>query len=290
MRQIDFSKIKELIAEYPDLQDWHKKEQAHIEALRGKSKKERSEYFKKNTDWNLWTDLLRRLTNGKCWYTESPANSNHWSIEHFRPKNRATISEDVCLEEGYWWLAYDVNNFRLTGSIVNLCRKDQFSEEDEVLGKGNYFPLFLEKCSPCQPEQNYEEEICLLIDPVVLRDTTLISFDADGSVICTKPEGTFEYEKVKCSIKFLALNHSQIKTERKKIWDTCVNLILKAEKFHKFQTTPQNEQALNQIYEEMKNMANYSAIYSSTAKACIKFHYKVYSERFPWLEDVMESI
>jgi hypothetical protein len=290
MRHIDLSKLKDWIAEYPELQNWDAKEQAHVEALRGLDKKGRADYFRTHSDWNLWIPIFYRLMEGKCWYTESPPNSNHWAIEHFRPKNRANISEDVCLKEGYWWLAYRVDNFRLAGSIVNLCRQDIFSEEDEVLGKGNYFPLYLEKCKHCEPEQNHEEEISLLLDPVVLRDTTLITFDADGSVVCTKKEGTFEYEKVKCSIKFLALDHGHIKTERKKVWDACVNHILRGEKFHKYEITAQTEHTLDQIYDDLKNLASYKAVYSSTAKACIKFHYKLYPERFHWLEDVMESI
>lgn len=285
-------KIQKLIP--PELQSWEDTERAHIAALRGKDKKERSQYFKDHSDWNKWIPILSELTGGKCWYTESPANSNHWAIEHFRPKNRAIIQiatsgKNPCLEDGYWWLAYNVENFRLAGSIVNLRRKDEFSEEDIVLGKGNYFPLH-ENCQACQPEQNHNAEICLLLDPANFRDTTFISFDADGSVIPTKQEGSVEFLKFKISEEFLGLNHSQLKTERKKIWDACSNLIKKAEKLHGYAQSPQNENQKDETYEQLKALALESAPFSSTAKACIKFHFKTYPERFQWLEEVLESI
>lgn len=290
MRHIDFKKIQNLLAKYPNLKDWEDIEKSHVEVLRGMTQKERSAYFKSHADWNKWIPILSELSNGKCWYTESPRNSNRWTIEHFRPKNRAKIAEDQSLPEGYWWLAYNVENFRLAGSIVNLRRQDEFTEDEVLMGKGNYFPIDIDKCSPCKPEQNHKEEFCMLLDPINFKDTTLISFDADGSVICTKKEGTIEYKKVKTSVEFLALDHTHIKDERKKIWDACLHQIKEAARLHGYQSTPQNEESLDKVYDAIKDMTVESTPFSSTAKACIKFHCKVYSDRYPWLEDILESI
>ena len=295
MRYIDINQAKKLAkesAQFSALKDWDEIERDHIDALKALDKQGRSAYFKSHTDWNKWIPVLAAISHEKCWYTEAPANSTHWDLEHFRPKNRAKygVNKTDVLEDGYWWLAYNVENFRLAGSIVNLLRKDEFSNRDVVLGKGNYFPLDTSHCNPCQPHQNHRQELPLLLDPTLFKDTTLITFDADGTLIAANPKSDYEREKIKMSEKYLGLNHTQIKTQRKKIWDACFEQIKKAEEYHGYLFNPANEQELNNIYDNLRKMGQPSSIYSSVVKACMKFYSKLYSGRFAFLEEILESI
>lgn len=290
MRFIDIEKLKELAQNDSSLASWTDIERTHIEILKPKNKTERSEYLKSNTDWNKWIDKLKEISHGKCWYTEAPSNSTFWAVEHFRPKNRAKYGEgkNDILVEGYWWLAYDIENFRLAGSVVNLRRGEENS--GEILGKGNYFPLYLKQCKPCEPHQNHKQEMPLLLDPTNFKDITLISFDAGGSMIPASPKNEYEKLKIETSETFLALNHPQIKDGRQKTWKACLDLIGKAEKYRGYENNPQNEQELNKIYYDIKQMAQPSSVYTAVVKACLKFHYKLYPDRFDFLEEILESL
>jgi len=290
MRIINIEEMKAQAEKDPKLATWAETERVHVNALEKKTKEERAAYLKSNTDWNQWIDKLKEVSHGKCWYTEAPSNSTFWAVEHFRPKNRSKYGEekDEVLVEGYWWLAYDIENFRLAGSIVNLRRAEE--ESGEILGKGNYFPLYPEKCKPCKPRQNHKHEMPLLLDPTNFKDITLITFDGDGSMIPANPKTDYEKLKIKKSEEFLALNHPQIKDGRIKTWKVCYGLIEKAEKYHSYESEPQNEQELNRIYEEIRAMAQPSSVFTAVVKACIKFHYKVYPSRFGFLEDILESL
>lgn len=41
---------------------------------------------------DVWKELLpwlRRITKGKCWFSESRGACQYWEVEHFRPKGAA---------------------------------------------------------------------------------------------------------------------------------------------------------------------------------------------------------
>src|SRR5688572_9175952 len=112
-----------------------------LKELKGKTtKKERSNYIAKFFQDNavLWTDLkqcLAQPTPAKCWYSEVQRALPDLEIDHFRPKN------SICgiKHQGYWWLAFDWENFRVSSSVANKRRKDE--RAGTIEGKGTYFPL-----------------------------------------------------------------------------------------------------------------------------------------------------
>lgn len=291
MRHISIKKLKEIAQKSGFLKYWEEKEEMHLKNLMAcKTHDERSEYMKAHTDWNEWQKLMFDFNFGKCWYSESPANSNHWSIEHFRPKNRAKIGEkkkDI-LVDGYWWLAYNVDNFLLAGSIINIRRQDIFSEEDEVLGKGNLFPLKLDVCQPCKPFGNRDAEVCYLLNPTKFQDTQMITYDEDGEPIPTYPAGTFEHEKAAKSIPILGLNHKHLNTERRKKWKACTDLIMEGERLHAYPHDPVKQAQLESVYNQIQSMVEPEETYTSVVKACIMVHYKVKNQ--VWLEALIKSL
>ena len=75
---------------------------------------ERANIIEKNP---IWQDLfipLSNLSKGKCWYSEALEVMSDSDVDHFRPKNEAKNINDIhrADEDGYWWLAYDYENYR----------------------------------------------------------------------------------------------------------------------------------------------------------------------------------
>lgn len=48
----------------------------------------RKKILKTNGIWSEIASELRKLSNGNCWYTESPQAGTDVDVDHFRPKNR----------------------------------------------------------------------------------------------------------------------------------------------------------------------------------------------------------
>lgn len=166
MRYIDLSKVT------PD-DKWISKAQEHLNNLQSKTHKERREYFDKYPHWTKLKDEFKRVFGKRCWYTESDIREDHGDVDHFRPKNKS-IDEDggVILGDGYWWLAYDYHNYRLSGAVCN----ESFKKE--------YFPL--KKGTPAANEFNDDDEN-LLLDPCKKEDCDLIDCDEKGEIISMSP-------------------------------------------------------------------------------------------------------
>ena len=203
MRYIDLSQID---LNDSDVQNWLLKAQQHLNALMLlQTHKDRAEYFKAH---NIWSDLkptLVKICGKKCWYSECPIEGDHGDVDHFRPKNR---SLDVCgnvqLEDGYWWLAYDYMNYRLSCSICNQT------------GKRDFFPV--KPGSLPGTQGNTANEIPLLLDPCNKHDTELVGYNEHGCVIPLTND-PWEKERVNQSRKLYALG--QFDSGRRKVQCDC---------------------------------------------------------------------
>ena len=228
MRHVDVDRLREIMGD-EEYERWREEAVEHVESIRGLSHEERSAYFQRHNNWVQLYQHLSYLSHNKCWYSESPEGASEFEIDHFRPKNRSRNADGVTiLEDGYWWLAYDETNFRLSGSLVNRRRRDRFDPTKKVVGKGDYFPLDLEQCQACEPEGDLDYEVTYLLDPTNFQDVTLIAFDKDGKVVPTFRKGTFEYERASVSIDFLGLDHTPLNRQRQTIWKQCEIEIEKA--------------------------------------------------------------
>ncbi len=250
---------------------WNKKAADHVGKLKGLNKKQRADYFLKHGDWTELYRFLSELSSHKCWYTEAPENSGEWEIDHFRPKNRAKNDDGtVHSADGYWWLGYDWRNYRLAGSFINKRRKDKFNNNEEINGKGDYFPLDLATCKPCLFDGDLDDEVPYLLDPTVFRDTTLIGFDKDGKPISNYPIGCFEEKKVKISIEFLHLDNTVLNRNRKEVWENTEKEIVEVSKKLKAST---NQAMRNKVYNDsfmkLKSLTSKAKPYSSVALSCL---------------------
>ena len=127
------------------------------------TKEERREILRlKARLWSLIKRDLESLSFGKCWYCEARQIRSRMAVDHFRPKNNV---KNVNPEhDGYWWLAFDVSNYRLSCTFCNSLVKD---EDGTTRGKQDLFPLLDESARARTPDDDLELEKPTLLDPLV---------------------------------------------------------------------------------------------------------------------------
>ena len=111
------------------------------------------------------------MSYGKCWYSEAKDAGANFDVDHFRPKAEAKRTEEIVDAEGYAWLAFDWDNFRLSVQNCNRLNKD---DTGETVGKGSWFPLIEESPKATWTNRCVCDEKRVLLDPVV-KKISLIS-------------------------------------------------------------------------------------------------------------------
>ena len=127
----------------------------------------------------LWTKLKQYLffiSKGKCGYCEQRVTGVYaGDVEHYRPKKKVTDDPN---HPGYYWLAYDANNY------VPVCQKCNGAR-----AKANHFPLDPASTRAAAPGANLSLEKPLLVNPLGSEDpTTHFAF--------VGPEGGEDFGKI----------------------------------------------------------------------------------------------
>jgi hypothetical protein len=296
MRPINISDLPKVFDEIygkDAFDSWEKDADAHLEKIKKMSHSARKTYLNRHNHWTKLYSALSVLSHGKCWYSESPANSSEWEIEHFRPKLRSKAENGVVLRsDGYWWLSFYWKNFRLAGTLVNKVRRDRFQIDGKPFGKGNFFPLdFSGGGVVAQPfDIHCAVETTYLLDPIVPRDTKYISFNKRGEAVENADEinDPFNFQRAKLSIYFYGLNHTPVVNARKQIWETCKNEIELAHNYYKNIAIQKKLRDLyiDQCYTKLFELSRADKAYSSVVYSYIKFKKSDYG----WLEDLYEVI
>ncbi|KAA5548820.1 hypothetical protein [Adhaeribacter rhizoryzae] len=267
---------------------WLEKAEKCLEEIRSMSKEDRSTYWSRNNIWRELYPALSKLSGHKCWYSEAPENSSEWEIDHYRPKAESRSEEGTIVrEDGYWWLSYKWENFRLAGSLVNKLRKDRFDSNGEVYGKGSFFPLETEDIA--QPEdEDCNCERPLLIDPIKPRDVTLISFDKNGDPFPTynENESKFYHKKAMLSIKYYGLDHKPLSRGRRKIWANCEMVVKKAHNYIKnnINDPVRRDEKIDECFLQLSKYSRYTEPYSMIVRNFVKE--KLKDKEYSWLKEV----
>ena len=217
----------------------------------------------------IWRDLtswLEGISNGKCWYTESMDHASYWHVDHFRPKNQVKDLNGNTFK-GYWWLAFDWQNYRLAGSAVNTR-------------KSSKFPVRESTYRACTPNDDIDDEFPYLLDPTCNDDTALLSFNEQGKAIAGEPQNGWHKERADVSIKILNLNYHSLRRGRKQVWnksDRYVKEVLSCKDTLNEKTSHSKRQKLRDSIVELKNMVARDAEFSAVAKACVR------TQGDPWL-------
>ncbi|QMU30508.1 hypothetical protein [Adhaeribacter radiodurans] len=166
---------------------------------------------------NLRKALIEVIGN-KCWYSEVPLEGADSNIDHFRPKGRVVEIDCHSLEKtgevsiGYWWLAFDHKNFRLSCIHSNQRRVDNDTEG----GKADFFPVRGER-APEGTELALIREDVLPIDPCSKSDMALIWFGPDGNLGIAKPTKVptpFQEQRIKITNWLFHLNKQDVHKRR----------------------------------------------------------------------------
>lgn len=167
---------------------------------------------------NKWSKLkpgFVREYGAKCWYTESPQIGTDFDVDHYWPKGRVKnldgeiVSNDTGRHTGYWWKAFDVNNYRYSCIYSNRSRGGG--------GKVDFFPISNENHRAWTKNCNCDYNYRVILDPCDIEDVKLLSFEIEpGRVhpIVTEEEDPIGFFRVKNSKTLLNLDHETIVPHR----------------------------------------------------------------------------
>jgi hypothetical protein len=198
VRHIDTSNFRRLLPV-----GWTARAEKALVAVRAAHPSKRAAVFASYSD--LWQkDLklaLRDLGYKKCWYCEGNDIRSDGVVDHFRPKGRVWR---VPAHPGYWWLAFDPDNYRYCCTLCNSRRLD--AARGTSGGKQDRFPLFDENMRAYPERPSKEKDEVVLLDPTVAPDTLLFYFADDGSVRARFPDSARRHlTRVNTSIEWLRL-------------------------------------------------------------------------------------
>lgn len=258
---IDFQKL-----ELPN--GWKEKSKELTQSLiKEKDPSKRALLIEKNQNhWKEIKPLLAKLFHKKCWYTEAPQLGTDVDVDHYRPKKRVqeTIKNETP-HEGYWWLAFSLENYRYSCIVANRRRTD--IKTGETGGKADHFPLINETARAINPEYDLDEEQPLLLDPLKATDVQLLQFKPDGEVMPRYSVEKFpnSFSRAASSIMLYSLNHTDFVRSRIELRDTIDKEIKSAKRyFNKLETGDAN---IAIAYEEtilrLRKMRSKEAPFSS---------------------------
>lgn len=191
------------------------------------------ELIKANSLWKEIKPELAKLSSNKCWYTDSLQVGTDVDVDHYRPKgNIAELIKNVPPHPGYWWLAYDLENYRYSCIFANRRRTD--IETKITGGKSDHFPLKSESERAWNETVNYKDELPMLLDPCKISDVKLLAFKEDGEAMprARKDARPNDYNRAKISIKLYNINHSEFVKQRIELRDQISDELKMAKRFY----------------------------------------------------------
>lgn len=236
----------------------------------------------------IWKDLkpeLEKLSNKKCWYCEARQIRSDMHVDHFRPKAEVEGVD----HPGYWWLAFDFTNYRLSCTFCNSPRKDPIRVCTE--GKGSQFPLRDEvrRCKVAGTPTDDEQP--LLLDPVVRSDPGLLMFQDDGQAIArySCSEAPWPYERAEKSISVYNLNHNDLREERRRLYERCNRLVAEADDAWQGYSLGliAGQSRFERAVEDIMALVDRKAEFAATTRGCIEALAK--SGDRPWLQGIIRN-
>jgi hypothetical protein len=159
-------------------------EEAQNEVNREADAEKRKDLIEKyRSRWVALRAHMAKLSNDKCWYTESKNPGTDDDVDHYRPKNSVAVEKSEAAHAGYYWLAFFWKNYRLSCHRGNRLRKHP--ETGETGGKGDRFPLLdpaKRLRTPTRKQEDLDAEGPLLLDPTRPGDEAVLTFTARGLV------------------------------------------------------------------------------------------------------------
>jgi uncharacterized protein (TIGR02646 family) len=206
--------------------------------------------------WGELKDFLLEISYNKCWYSEAKDAYNHLHVDHFRPKKIA-LGIDKIDHGGYWWLAFQWQNYRVCGGVGNVRKKDKF-------------PVRSNKAD--DPNANIDDEAIFFLDPTNEEDTFKITFNSNGEVMPIETTG-WDFQRADYTITNLNLNFKKLKESRKDLWVKCSTLVTETQALMAQNNLNPSAFRKGQITEkltQLRELANKKSAFSATIKACLR--------------------
>jgi len=201
--------------------EWEANARELTRELKKKKTEERAAFIdsKRAETWGneALLESLRGIVGNKCWYSEVPLDGADPNVDHFRPKGRVVEIDHSTLEKngdkspGYWWLAFEPKNFRLSCMHSNQRRVDENTEG----GKWDFFPVEGAR-APEGTEWDLIEESVLPFDPCSGTDMALLWFSSDGTpTLKNSSPSDEEIRRLKVTIWLFHLDKKEIAQKRR---------------------------------------------------------------------------
>jgi uncharacterized protein (TIGR02646 family) len=239
----------------------------------------------------VWGDLavpLKALSKEKCWYSESKNSASDKNVDHFRPKNRVQEDPD---HEGYWWLAFDWRNYRLSSQWCNQRRNDKVSKTSG--GKWDHFPLRPGSFRAQLETDDYEQEEVELLDPIDPDDWKLLTFRPDGHPTPAKPAGTAEHNRAATTIEIYHLHCKELVDDRRPLAGRIQRLVQNMERLRPRITDPKMRVLYKEEQKELLRAIHKDSEYSAASLAYARAEiYKTeagHQVKRDWLEEILNS-
>ncbi len=223
---------------------------------------------------NKWSQLKQKFIDefgDKCWYTEVPRIGTDFDIDHFWPKGRVKDAEGQILKKngeqhpGYWWKAYDIDNYRYSCIYSNRSREEG--------GKIDFFPLTEEKYRAWQEGDDCDYDHRLILDPCSLEDVQSVSFEIQTAEIAcayTEEQNLGAYQRVKFSKTCLNLDEPTIKSARLKTVKMAKNIIFTLKLNHGLSQDDLDNTELAELQEAKEMLINMCARKSAFSAAVVQ--------------------
>ncbi len=269
-----------------NLVNWLEKSNALLEELKAEpdAQKRKAIIHKNKRHWRDETllNFLKALSDGKCWYTEARFSAEYPHLEHFRPRSCARNEDWEKCHDGYWWLAFDINNYRLSKPMPNTR-------------KGSYFPLRERGQAVCEPGIAVTRESPMFLDPANEDDTNLISFNALGQPE-PNPEPPIDLDewdrkRIEFSIKCYGLDNTDLCEQRKALWRSITAMFAEYSKNGlkaKHERCIESAGKAKQIKAELKKFLDPKHEFTVLIRACFLAH-KVGKSLYPQLLQINQA-
>lgn len=159
---------------------------------------------------------LSDIGHEKCWYTETKFGGDYQELEHFRPKKGVKERDGSTHHDhpGYYWLAFDLDNYR-------LCKRRPNAK------KSIFFPIVDERNRACCSTDDCCDELPLFLDPMDEEDCLLLSFNDDGKPCPAIGIENQDIERVNFTIDKYFLDERILNLRRAETWNTARDLYYK---------------------------------------------------------------
>lgn len=233
--------------------------------------------------WVAFRQTFDEYSHGKCWYTESKNLGTDDDIDHFRPKNQLREPPD---HGGYYWLAFNWKNFRLSCHRGNRPRKNQ--EENYTGGKADHFPLVTPENRALGPDDDLRKEHPVLLDPTSIFDVSLLTFAQNGEarLAAKYADDPIAQDRVAQSIVLLHLNWPPFKEARLALYYDIQRLLARAhEEAPTLPTGSAPSPRFVDAVRDLRKLMTRDAEYSAAARAYVQLHSSMW-----WVTEILLKV